>query len=110
MMHIVTREAMRPASPDVACFYCHVPVGGTHRDDCVLIQKKVVVRLTVEYETQVPANWSEEMIDFNFNESSWCMNNAIHELARRFDDAHCMCGAAEIEYLRDASPPFLEEK
>lgn len=109
---IVTAAAQRPASMNGKCFYCHQPIGENHKDDCVLINKKVRVQMTVEYEISVPADWDKEMIEFHRNEGSWCASNAVNELAELFDSDDrdtCMCSAAHFEYLSDAGEPFLSE-
>lgn len=68
--------------------------------------KKVRVRLTVEYEVEVPADWDKEMVEFHRNESSWCANNLISELDEIFDHedgSSCMCHAAHFEYIGEVS-------
>lgn len=111
MGFIVTEKAQRPANMNGACFYCHQKIGLEHTHACVLIKKKVKVRMTVEYEIDVPASWSKESIEFSRNESSWCANNAIDELENVFDkcESACMCASAKFEYLCDTSEPFINE-
>ena len=87
----VTHKAMRPASDQEKCFYCHEPTGGFHADDCVLIQKRVKVRMTVEYEIKVPAHWEKWRIENHRNESSWCQDNAIQDLEELAKE-ECLCG------------------
>jgi len=45
---IVTEKAMRPASKDMGvegqCFYCQKKIGMHHKDDCVLITKKIKIK------------------------------------------------------------------
>jgi len=110
----VSRAAMRPASDKNECFYCKQTLGLEHKPDCVLIKKKVKVRLTVEYEIEVPADWDKEQIEFSRNESSWCSTNAIDELKSLFDNSDnktekCMCGCSEYRYLGEESEPYLSE-
>ena len=50
----VTAAAQRPARMDGTCFYCRQAIGEAHKPDCVLIVKKVRVRMTVEYDIEVP--------------------------------------------------------
>jgi hypothetical protein len=111
MGFIVTEKAQRPANMNGCCFYCGQPIGTEHKGDCVLINKKVNVRLTVEYEIEVPAHWGQDQIEFHRNEGSWCSSNAISELESAFGDEseHCMCNAAEFEYLGSDTEPFLDE-
>lgn len=108
----VTEKAMRPASDECECFYCYEPVGGTHLPTCVLVSKKVRVRLVVEYEVDVPNSWGKGNIEFHRNEGSWCANNALDELQYVFesdDSQGCMCGHAHFEYVGNESEPFLDE-
>ena len=111
---IVTKDATRPFGRDTECFYCHQLIGSPHSDDCVLINKKVKVRMFVDYEIEVPARWEKHNIEFARNEGSWCANNAIRELEEYFDNEsgenNCMCDASYFEYLGGDSEPFLMER
>lgn len=106
---IVTEEAMRPARDAQECFYCRQVIGAEHKSDCVLINKKVKVRMTVEYEIEVPAAWGANMIEFHRNEGSWCSDNAIRELKELSTDNNCICGVTEFKYLGSDSAPYLDE-
>lgn len=107
---IVTEAAMRPACDESKCFYCRTAVGSAHKNDCVLIKKKVKVRMTVEYEVYVPASWDSHDIEFHRNDGSWCSGNAIDELAEAFADQDgCMCNATTFTHLGDCGIPVLKE-
>lgn len=108
----VTENAMRPASDEKICFYCHEPVGGEHKDGCVLVRKKVMVRLRVEYELSIPAIWGKEEFEFNRNEGTWCATNAIEELQNIIRiEGRCLCGLTDYEFIGDTKKPiYLEEK
>ena len=108
----VTGDAMRPASSNCECFYCQQRIGAQHKPDCVLINKRVKIRMIVEYEAEVPASWGKEEIEFSRNEGSWCANNALYELECAFgqDDGPCMCSVASFEYLGGDSEPYLNER
>lgn len=110
--YIVTAAAQRPANMNGRCFYCHRAIGDTHDLTCVLIVRRVRVRMTVEYEVEVPASWDAEAIEFHRNDGSWCANNAISELDAIFgaEDAECMCGAARFAYVGEAAPARLRER
>ena len=107
----VTEAAMRPASSSPQCFYCQQAIGAEHKPTCVMINKKVKVRMTVEYEIEVPASWDQEQIEFHRNEGSWCSNNALAELEALFGDegGQCMCDSTRFEYLGHESPAYLDE-
>ena len=108
-MMIVTSKAMRPASAKEQCFYCQQPIGQPHKDDCVMIVKRVKVRMVVEYEVEVPAYWSGEQIEFHRNQGSWCADNAIEELEALSESQKCLCHHAHFQYIRDTSEPYLKE-
>ncbi len=112
MSFTITRSAIRPAGDKERCFYCSQLIGKKHKPDCVLIQKKVNIKMTVEYEVSVPSFWGKSQIEFQRNEGSWCANNAISELSKLFagDDNECMCVSAEFEYMGGDSLPFLDEE
>lgn len=108
MKHIVTEKARRPAIDRQECAFCHQPLGTEHRPDCVLTKKKIKIRMIVEYETDCPASWGKEDIEFHRNESSWCADYALVEL-ELFADEHCLCDFALFEYIQDVSGEFLDE-
>lgn len=109
----VTDAAQRPARPDGRCFYCHAAVGATHEPSCVLIVRRVRIRMTVEYEADdVPACWTAEDIESYRNDGAWCANNALDELRALFGDDRgpCMCESARFAYVGEAGPPRLTER
>jgi len=108
---LVTEKSMRPASDKRQCFYCVEPIGGNHKTDCVLVRKKVKVRMTVEYFMVVPAFWNKKDIEFHLNESSWCANNALDDLEKQFtnEDDECMCHAATFKYLHNDLDSYIDE-
>lgn len=105
----VTEKAQRPARMNGACFYCQQKIGHAHKQDCVLIKKRVRVRMIVEYEIDVPAHWDAQHVEFHRNEGSWCADNAISELEEIQERDGCLCHAARFEYLADTSGPELDE-
>ncbi len=101
---------MRPSSKAAQCFYCHQPIGAEHGPACVLVKKRVVVRMVVEYEVAVPSDWDKRMIEFARNESGWCADNALDELKSIIAPGKCLCGRARFEHVRDVdAPATLEE-
>jgi len=109
MSFVVTKAAMRPASDKEECFYCHQAIGQEHKADCVLVMKKVKVRLVIEYDVNVPSDWNKENIEFHRNHGSWCGDNVLDELSDLAVKDGCLCGKAHFEYLGDTSEPFLKE-
>jgi hypothetical protein len=107
---IVTEKAMRPATDARECFYCNRPIGEAHKADCVLVSKRVKVRMTVEYFVEVPSDWDKHQIEFQRNGGSWCSQNAIAELEELVEGGDCLCGRMEFEYLGEDSDPYLSER
>lgn len=107
---IVTEAAMRPVNTERCCFYCRQPIGGHHERDCVLIRKKVMVRMIVEYEVDMPAYYGKDETEFQRNDGSWCADNAIDELKKITKEGGCLCGITRFEYIKDASEPYLGER
>lgn len=100
-------DGIRPAGPPDACLYCKQKVGDPHLAECVTVKRTVVVRMTVEYEVDVPQSWDKEQIEFHRNEGSWCANNALDELAQLHDAESaetCLCPSARFEYVGEAKP------
>ena len=105
----VTKKAMRPASTEPECFYCHQMIGDDHLGTCVLIQKTVVVRMIIDYEIRVPACWSAHDVEFHRNLGSWCANNAVDELDEMRKLPGCLCDAAHFQHIKDVSEAYLSE-
>lgn len=94
---------IRPAGPDDRCFYCDRPRGATHKPNCVIRSRTVVVRMQVDLVVAVPEGWDEQMINFHRNESSWCASNVIEELNELVErTGGCLCRFSEFTYLREA--------
>ncbi len=106
----VTADAQRPADTMIGrCFYCHRMVGVAHHEkDCPCIKKKVLIRMTVEYEVSVPAYWKRDKVEQHRNSGTWCADNALHELANL--SSRCLCGKAQFKYIKAVGKPFLGEK
>ncbi len=84
------------------CAYCYRKVGHEHGIECVIPKRKVRVRFTFDIEADVPHGWDKDAIEFRYNESSWCADNAIQELDKLTGDNHggdCLCGKLKVEYL-----------
>jgi hypothetical protein len=103
--HTVTAEnGPRPAGKPDECFYCKKKIGELHKLDCVVRQKTVVVRATIEYTIVVPEHWDKDSIEFHRNTGSWCSSNAIGELYRiGVVEDSCMCSQISFEYVREAT-------
>lgn len=106
---VVTEKAMRPASAERRCFYCHQPVGGHHLFECVLVKRKVVVQTTITHTIDVPAHWDKGMIEFYRNDGSWCQDNLIAELQEVAEAHDCLCPVANTVVLDMQAGVELEE-
>lgn len=109
----VTEASMRPASSKRECFYCHQPIGSTHKFECVLISKRVRVKAIIEYDIDVPAHWEKVDVEFARNESSWCADNIVGDLERHIERMNergfCMCDDVHVSMLEDSDEFFLSE-
>lgn len=63
-------------------------------------KKKATVRMTVEYEIDVPANYDKRMVEFHRNEGTWCSNHAIEELRALAGAGGCLCGQMKFECIK----------
>ena len=98
----VGEYSVRPAGKPEECYYCGAKVGEQHKPNCVIRQKTIVARLTIDFVDSVPENWDKGIIDFHYNDSSWCASNILDRLEER-SNFHCLCDVASFEYLRDAT-------
>ena len=98
----VGKYSVRPAGKPDECYYCGAKVGEQHKPNCVIRNKTIVARLTIDFVDSVPENWDTEVIDFHYNNSSWCASNILNRLEER-NNFRCLCDVASFEYLRDAT-------
>ena len=49
-----TDNGVRPAGDPNKCFYCSEPKGSQHKNDCVVLTRTIVVKLSVEYVVETP--------------------------------------------------------
>ena len=106
----VTEKAMRPVSKLRECFYCEAPIGGEHRDTCVLVQKVAKVKVTVWVPHKVPAHWDARQVEYHMNETSWCASNILNDIEAEEKADRCMCAlGARFEVEELGEDVFLEE-
>jgi len=110
---VVTKDSMRPASEKKQCFYCHEKIGCFHKQDCTLVRKKVRIRMTIDYEVEVPYHYGKNDIEYDRNDGTWCSDNAMSEInklwAEKESNDDCMCNQTEFEYLGNDTEPYLRE-
>ena len=96
--------AGRPQKGDT-CFYCTAKVGQEHEFECVMRQKRVLVRYSVTLEIDVPEHWTAHDVEFSRNDSSWCADNAIKDFLQEHKKVKaagsCWCSRFECECLND---------
>lgn len=107
---------VRPRGNQGECFYCRSERGTQHKKDCVIRQRSVIVRVTIEYPVLVPEDWSQKDIEFHRNESSLCSGDKfLQEMGSlaAYIDRHveeeggigvcCGCSLIETAYVREAT-------
>ena len=98
---LVTLENIAPKGSQDRCFHCNSLLDHEHLLDCVLLRKSIRLRVTIEYDTQVPEFWDKEAIEWFYNESTHCANNELGRIADQYNYADdCLCQKAKFEYLR----------
>lgn len=111
--YIVKKSDERPARMDGTCFYCREPIGGIHKEGCVIRSKSVLMKYTITICRKVPEDWDKKMIEFHDNENTWCKNNLLDDL-QNFLKKHeqtdgdsswgrCLCANCNSEYLGEAT-------
>lgn len=101
---IVEDSDARPAGAPGECFYCRQPVGHEHKKGCVVRTRTVVMEVTITLVREVPEDWDTELIEFTWNEGSWCASNIVDDLAKIAEnDDRCLCGQFAARYVREAT-------
>lgn len=98
----VTKDDERPARPDGTCFYCWEPIGGKHKEDCVIPCRPVEIEVRIRLVEEFPVSWSEGDIEFSKNESTWCASNIIDRLEEIVKTGKCLCDVTEVKYIKEA--------
>ena len=98
----VGEYSVRPSGNPDECYYCGAKVGEQHKPNCVIRKKTIVTRMTIDFVDSVPENWDKDVIDFHYNDSSWCASNILNRIEER-SNFRCLCDVASFEYLRDAT-------
>ena len=110
----MTRKVSPLVGPRLAgrpdeCFYCNEKLGSDHKADCVLVRKRVRLRLVVEFTDRVPDHWTADSIDFWLNEGTRCSDNeldrliAVYQRLKR-EGIWCSCHApVSFEVVEDNS-------
>lgn len=108
---LVIREDTRPTSyrGDVGvCFYCPAKLGEEHTKDCVIPERRVRLRVTVEYETLVPRHWDDATVEHIRNNVNWCFGNAAGELQAFIDETpgecNVCCRPTRLEVVTPGAP------
>lgn len=94
----------RPAGDPGECFYCRREIGEEHAWECAIPTRRVRLRATVEWETEVPRSWDADTIRFVTREKA-CVQNLAREIGKFADrlDAeqpnYCVEDHPVVEYL-----------
>lgn len=100
----VEEYGIRPAGDPDKCFYCGESRGGTHKEDCVIRERTIVVKMSIEYTIAIPEFWTKEQLEFHRNQGTWCSDNGLLEIDNFLERTNdCGCGRCEWEYIREAT-------
>lgn len=103
---IIDTRSKGAGTPD-KCFYCKGETGGPHDAECVCIDRPIKIRMTIEIIVPIARSWSQDQIEFYFNDSSSCLDNLIPAIERMSgnNEGHgsCLCSVAEVTYLGEAT-------
>lgn len=75
--NIVTEDHSRGRQRGDRCFYCPAPIGQKHHDECVVPDKRVRLRVELEFDVLMPATFTNDDITFNPLGSSSCFDNIL---------------------------------
>jgi len=88
------------------CCYCKEPIGQPHLQNCLVLGKRVKLKVTFVIERICTFNDTDEDIKGFLENSSSCANNVVH-LMEQQTDYTCFCNGFEVEVLETIDPgPF----
>lgn len=120
---------IRPAGKQDECFYCNNKIGKPHGSECVMVAKRILMRIvstngsiTGSWEFASPYSFSPEMNEFMKNDGTWCANNVLDsdEIVWDQSDAlvrlksmakeKCLCDELCFEFVRvtDDTPRVVD--
>ena len=125
-------DGIRPAGAPDECFYCKNKVGQPHSLDCVVVTKRIEMRVRAQllggnivtglWQFEEPYAWDVGMSESHKNKSTWCAGNFLRERYTgnvRWDTGNpwpdliaicsargCLCSRVSFEFVRivDATP------
>lgn len=124
-------DGIRPAGRSDECLYCRARVGQPHGQECVIVTKRIEMRVRATIAGDVhdgvwrldePYSWDPGLSEFHKNESSWCAGNFLAEEDKNsveWSDAgvweklkaaeasgSCLCNELAFEFTRvvDGTP------
>ncbi len=105
-------NGIRPAGEPDECFYCKQKVGNPHKEDCVILKKKVKIKYTFEIEIEVPYSWGKDEIEFYRNGCPWCGDNSFDDIQSYAEKQGCICSAfkAEVTGMPEMKPYRTNDK
>lgn len=114
-MPLVTKKDVAPAGKPDECFWCNQKIGHRHLWKCAAVTRKVLLKVTLKLEEDVPVSWDAKKINWRYNKSSWCGSNLerivsdnIEKLGR---NGRCGCKLLidDVEYIEDGEICEVEE-
>jgi len=65
--------------------------------------KKFLVNFSIDLVVDLPSSWDKDLVNFHFNESSWCSDNFVDLLQEEIDrlalDGGCLCSSLRAKCL-----------
>ena len=97
-------DGIRPAGRPDTCFYCNQKIGQPHAADCVIVQKTVRLRFTIDLDIEVPHSWDADKMRAKYL-GTWCASNLI-VLFKQIDKAGgCLCdNLHDVQFVREVDP------
>lgn len=105
---IVTERDVPPANHPrnpTKCGWCKSVIEQEHEPHCVIRQRSVVARLTIEFVTTIPESWDVETLERVHNGNCFCASNYLDVLVENGRD-FCVCGyppETGFAYVREAN-------
>lgn len=120
-------DGIRPAGGPNECFYCGKKIGEPHARDCVIVTKRILMRITsVDGTVTGSCEYDEaycfdrDTCEYMRNEGSWCADNILAtddynvtwdqpnalELLKKMSGAGCLCDKLVFKFVRvvDGTP------
>ena len=102
-----TREHSGHPHAGTHCLYCDAPLGGRHKNECVVPTRQVELTVVLTISEPFPVSFTTETIEFSLNEGSQCADFLMETLQKIIEQRGCLCRDVKFYYAGETKDVAL---